>query len=121
MNGDERITLSNLHHGRLEANFQKALEELRTYCEDHNQDCGALTGKIVLTIEIKGVRDEPTERGRNGDILHYNFTAKFPKVTYPERMGITQRVRKDGESLVVDPQELDADRTRSLFRIAEPQ
>lgn len=113
---DEKLTLSNLCRGELEANFQRELQRLKDYCEENNQELGAIAGKLVLTIEIKGRRDEPEDK-RQGDILDYTFTVKHPKVTFPERLGTSQRVRKDGEMLVVDAGEVDEHKTRSLFKV----
>lgn len=110
---DERLTLSNLCRGDVETNFQIALERFRTYCEENNQELGAIKGKLTFTIEIKGRRDEP-EGKHQGDILDYTFVAGFPKIAFPERLGTSQRVRKDGEMLVVDAGELDEHKTRSL-------
>ena len=110
---DEKLTLSNLCRGELEANFQRELQRLKDYCEENNQDLGAIGGRLVFTIEIKGRRDEPDGK-RQGDILDYTFTVKHPKVTFPERLGTSQRVRKDGEMLVVDAAEMDEHKTRRL-------
>lgn len=110
---DEKLTLSNLCRGELEANFQREIQRLKDYCEENNEELGAIVGKLVLTIEIKGRRDEPDGK-RQGDILDYTFTAKHPKVTFPERLGTSQRVRKDGEMLVVDAAEMDEHKTRKL-------
>lgn len=110
---DEKLTLSNLCRGDVETNFQIVLARFRTYCEENNQELGAISGKISFTIEIKGRRDEPDGK-RQGDILDYTFVAGFPKIAFPERLGTSQRVRKDGEMLVVDAGELDEHKTRSL-------
>ncbi len=113
---DEKLTLSNLCRGDVETNFQIALDRFRSYCEENNQELGAIKGKLTFTIEIKGRRDEPEDK-RQGEILDYTFVAGFPKIALPERLGTSQRVRKDGEMLVVDAAEQDEHKTRSLFKV----
>lgn len=110
---DEKLTLSNLCRGELEENFQREITRLKDYAEENNQDLGSIVGKIVITIELKGQRDEPDGK-RQGNILGYTATAKYPKTTFPERLGTSQRVRKDGEMLVVDAAEVDEHKTRKL-------
>ena len=110
---DEKLTLSNLCRGDVETNFQIALERFRNYCEENNRELGAIKGKLTFTIEIEGRRDEP-EGKRQGEILDYTFVAGFPKIVFPERLGTSQRVRKDGEMLVVDAGEVDEHKTRRL-------
>lgn len=111
---DTPITLDKVGFGRLEEEFQIELARFKNYCAEHNQRLGEPKGKITLTVEITGLRDEPTGDQRQGDISGYRFIAKGAKTTFPERQGRAQRARLDGESIVVDQDELDAHGTRRL-------
>lgn len=111
---DTPTTLMNVGMGRAEEEFQAELARLASYYEDNNHKLGELKGKITLTIEVNGMRDEPTEPGKQGDIIGYRFVVQGAKTTFPPRLGKAQRARRDGESIVVDQDELDAHGTRRI-------
>lgn len=111
---DVSLTLSNASFGRAEEEFQTALRQVKDYLEEHNQRLGEPKAKIAFTIEVNGIRDEPVAGQTQGDITGYRIIVQGAKVSLPARLGRAQRARKDGESVVVDQDEIDADKTRSL-------
>jgi len=111
---DVVTTLSNVGMGRASQEFDLELRRLTDFYEENNDSLGELKGKITITIEVNGMRDEPTELGKQGAITGYRFVVQGAKTTFPQRLGRAQRARRDGESIVVDQAEIDADKTRAL-------
>lgn len=111
---DVALTLSNVGFGHAELEFQRELARLKDYFVENNQELGELKGSITIKIELIGVREDPLPGQRQGDIVGYRNIVHGATTKLPARQGRAQKTRADGETLVVDQDELDAHGTRRL-------
>jgi hypothetical protein len=99
--------LADLNRLGVELRFQRALDELREYIIENNQNLGDLKGEIVLKIGVAGRRGEAERGQRVGDFAGFTFTIHDAQIKKPARLGKEIRTYLDGESVVVDPSTVD--------------